>query len=638
MGLLTTRHARRLALLATYAAGLVIVAAVYATLWTPGTLGLSTTRSAAGPPVVAWVSPDGPAWSAGARPGDTVIRGGQRDAHELVIQHGGRRITLGLDTTRVHPLDLLVSALGLCIVLFGALVLTNERGQDRRAARTFWRMSTLIGLSLGVVPAGFHGAPWAIALSFVTLVIFGPALLDLSLVFPSTTAPPRHRPLIWLPALAPLLLYPLCWWRPVPLFSFVSIAGNVLFVGYILAACGRLIWVWRHPRSALQRVRLQWLALGLILGFLPLVALNLLPGLLVGHDLLPPQVSVLALVLLPFSVGVAIVRTEFLGVTALIHRRPLHVLVCVVLLIGVAAVAGSFAITAARPWGWSAPATATVASLLTALGALILRPGLTRRAERLLLRDVYDPADVALRVSADLSRAPTQVVGALAVTHLVTIFDLEFALLLTDRDTYLHAHTRNLVPAAALDGITRRAQVLLAAAAPVQAIMDVVVSVPVLLLPIGDDQRTWAVLCCGPKHSGDCYTRQDVSLFHALGYRLSDRFQFQARLDEQHTILHALQEANVAAAQEIAAPVVQAISALIIQEPDAPAGDPLTRCELRVLLFLAQGLGNKEIADRLNRTVGTVEKHVKNARRRLGARTIPDVIARAHQQGLLPPE
>jgi len=374
---------------------------------------------------------------------------------------------------------------------------------------------------------------------------------------------------------------------------------------------------------------LQWLALGLILGFLPLVALNLLPGLLVGHDLLPPQVSILAITLLFLSVGVAIVRTEFLGVTALIHRRPLHVLVCVVLLIGVAAMAGAFA-TAAWPWDWSAPATATIASLLTALGALILRPGLTRRAERLLLRDVYDPADVALRVSADLSRASAQVVGALTVTHLVTIFDLEFALLLTDRDTYLHAHTRNLVPAAALDGITRRAQALLAAAAPIGAVMDAVASVPVLLLPIGDDQRTRAVLCCGPKHSGDCYTRQDVSLFHTLGYRLSDRFQFQARLDEQHTILHALQEASVAATREAAAP--------IIQEPTSPAGDPLTRCELRVLRLLAQGLGNKEIAGRLNRTVGTVEKHVKNARRKLGARTIPDIIARARQQGLLPPE
>ncbi len=57
-----------------------------------------------------------------------------------------------------------------------------------------------------------------------------------------------------------------------------------------------------------------------------------------------------------------------------------------------------------------------------------------------------------------------------------------------------------------------------------------------------------------------------------------------------------------------------------------------------MLLFLAQGLGNKEIADRLDRTVGTVEKHVKNARRKLSARTIPDTIVLARRQGLLPPE
>jgi len=638
MDLLAPCYARRLALLATYAAALVIVAAVYAALWTPGTLGLSVTRSAAGPPVVAWMVPDGPAWSAGARPGDTIVRGDQRGAHEFVVQHGGRYITLGPDATRAHRLDLLVAALGLCLVLFGALVLTNERGQDRGAARAFWRMSTLIGLSLGVVPAGFHGVPWAIALSFVTLTLFGPALLDVVFVFPSPGARITRRALSWLPMAVLLLFYPLCWRYPAPLFSLVAMAGDALLVVYILTACGRLVWVWRHPRSALQHAQLQWLGLGLILGFMPLALFDLLPYILSGRYLVAPQLSILALVLLPFSVGIAIVRTEFLGVTALIHRRPLHVLVCVVLLIGVATAAGIFATTAARPWGWSVPATAVAASTLAALGALSLRPALTRRAERLLLRDVYDPADIALRVSADLSRAPAQVVGALAVTHLVTIFDLEFALLLTDRDTYLHAHTRNLVPAVALDGITRRAQALLAAAAPVGAVMDAVANVPVLLLPIGDDQRTRAVLCCGPKHSGDCYTRQDVSLFHALGYRLSDRFHFQARLDEQHTILHALQEARVAAAHEIAVPVVQEISAPIILESDGPAGAALTRCELRVLHLLAQGLGNKEIASRLNRTVGTVEKHVKKVRRKLGARTIPDAIVLARQQGLLPPE
>lgn len=53
-----------------------------------------------------------------------------------------------------------------------------------------------------------------------------------------------------------------------------------------------------------------------------------------------------------------------------------------------------------------------------------------------------------------------------------------------------------------------------------QPIMEVVASVPVLLLPLADGHRVRAVLCCGPKHCGDVYTHQERSLFHALGHYL----------------------------------------------------------------------------------------------------------------------
>ena len=624
MDLSASRLARSLAILATYGAAIIVAAAVYAALWTPGTLGLSSGRGAQGLQVVTWVAPNGPAWSAGVMPGAAIV--GCLPWHSakaaVVLRQGATHIVLGLDATRVDPLDLLVSAVGLAVLLFGGLILAKGRGQDRRAAWAFWRMSLLIGLALGAVPAGFHGVPWAVALCFVTLTLFGPALLALTFVFPGPTAPPRYRAPLWLPAYIPLLLYPFCWWRPVPLFSPVSAAGDALLAAYIMVACARLTWVWLRPGSTPQREQLQWLVLGLILGFLPLALFNLLPNLLLEHDLLPPQVSILALALLPLCVGAAIVRAEVFGITSLLRRRTLRILVVVILLAGVAIVAGLFSTLAVRRWGWPTPLTAGTASVLTALAALSARPWLTRRAERALFRDVYDPADVVLRVSADLSHALPHTLGPLVVTHLSAIFDLDFALLLTANDYYLHAHARSPVSIATLEHITQHAQALLAAPSLVQPIMDTVAGTPLLVLPIGDSQRMQAVICCGPKHSGEGYTRQDRSLLYALGHDLMARFAFQAQLDEQTALLCALQEARALTTPDIAIPV----------------GEPLSRGELRVLIHLAQGLSYKDTAERLEREPETIEKHAKNIRRKLGVGAITDAVAIARQRGLLPPE
>jgi hypothetical protein len=283
------RRTRRFALLSAGAAGVIIAIAVYAALWTPGTLDLSSMPRTSRPPLVTWVAPNGPAWSAGIRPGATIMGDRpQRGASAgLVVRQGHSRITVGLERTRVELLDLLDAGVGLCVVLFGALVLMKGQ-DDRRAAVAFWRMSLPIGLAMGVIPAGFHGILWAIALTFVALALFGPALLDLTLVFPSTDTPVLLRRLIWLPALVLLAFYIPCWRYPAPLFVLVSNASDGLLAGYILATCARLVWVLSHPRSALQRTQLRFLTCGLVCAFLPLALFNLVPYLLAGRDLAPP--------------------------------------------------------------------------------------------------------------------------------------------------------------------------------------------------------------------------------------------------------------------------------------------------------------------------------------------------------------
>jgi len=70
----------------------------------------------------------------------------------------------------------------------------------------------------------------------------------------------------------------------------------------------------------------------------------------------------------------------------------------------------------------------------------------------------------------------------------------------------------------------------------------------------------------------------------------------------------------------------------------APVGastEILTRHEIEVLLAVAKGLRNLEVARRMRRSPKTVEKHRANLQRKLGLRSLAQLTAYAIQNGLL---
>jgi DNA-binding NarL/FixJ family response regulator len=99
----------------------------------------------------------------------------------------------------------------------------------------------------------------------------------------------------------------------------------------------------------------------------------------------------------------------------------------------------------------------------------------------------------------------------------------------------------------------------------------------------------------------------------------------------------------VAAIQAAAAGLIaissEDMDALLPAEPEGAItsipGETLTSREMQVLAMLAEGLGNKEIASRLNISEHTVKFHVSSILGKLGATSRGEAVARGMREGLV---
>ncbi len=653
MDLPALRSSRRLARLIAAGAVLLIVVSLCASVWTPGDPGLATAPGPHGQPVVSWIAPDGPAWSAGVRPGGTIVSraAGGPGRDDTLVRHGRGAIVPRVVGMRPALPDFLAAGLGLGLLLCGLLL--RMKSPDQEASGAFWRMGLLGGLALGLVPAGVHGLPWALVPQFIALRLAGPALLDATLALPRRRrGPPRRRwprPLAWLPALALLAVYPFCWWRPDPLFSLLQEADSLVLGGYIVSACVRAVSLLRQPRPSNERPHLHWLApVGLLAGFLPFVLFTLLPSVVPNGAVAPAQVSILSLALLPLCIGAAVVRAEFLGVAALLRRRTLHVMVWVILLAGVAMTAGWLADIGLTRWRLPSSMVTAGAAVLAALGAVALRPRLTRDAERLVLHDVYDADEVLRQVRAELANATPAGIGAPVVTRLVIALDLTDALLLApdEGEHWAYAHPHTVEPVATSCALIERARRLFADPPPRAPFVEGVDDRPVYVLPLWDDADLLAVLCLGPKRSDDAYSAQDQALLDLLAPHLTLVFahrRLHRQVDEQartttspaapvSSPLLGGDHGPAADAGDVATPVAR-------RQPDKSAGNPtthLTPHQMTALRYLSEGLTDKEIARRMGIAQKTASKHIENIYTTLDAHSRVEAVNLARREHLLP--
>jgi LuxR family maltose regulon positive regulatory protein len=72
----------------------------------------------------------------------------------------------------------------------------------------------------------------------------------------------------------------------------------------------------------------------------------------------------------------------------------------------------------------------------------------------------------------------------------------------------------------------------------------------------------------------------------------------------------------------------------VTEQPAQPLVEPLSQREMEVLQLVATGLSNREIAERLIISVGTVKTHVHHIYGKLGVRDRAQAIVRARELNL----
>ncbi len=118
----------------------------------------------------------------------------------------------------------------------------------------------------------------------------------------------------------------------------------------------------------------------------------------------------------------------------------------------------------------------------------------------------------------------------------------------------------------------------------------------------------------------------------ALGYLLKD-----VSIQELADAIRTVMAGGVLIEPSVARKVVAEFARMTSSAPRTSSGldDPLSEREIDILRLLAQGLTNREIAQRLYLAEGTVKNYVTNILSKIGARDRTQAALRARELGLL---
>jgi signal transduction histidine kinase len=388
-------------------------------------LGIRTTTTEPGV-VVAWVQPAGLAWDAGVRPGDVVesVEGrkivgpfdptalstaGTVEFRSPTGTHRTVSTSLAAPVSMRRQLSFLVVAI--CFFVLGsvAFVLSVDRG----AATAMLAFASAAAVALVTAIASPFGSTWALGLEYFAVIGFGASTFLLFLVFPlDRLSTHRGRVAAWtcaglhallVVAYLAVLTSDSAAYELLRRLVFATLALDFGGSGILIL----LAVIETQPARHEARQIVLLVTLGTVAGFAPFCLLILVPPLIGQRYMLPPDTAILSVVLLPVSLGAAIVSRRLLGITRLV-RRGLVALTVWLLLLGLYSFAFIWTVRivdAQRSDGRLSMGYVAVVVVAVIAGTFpTIQLWLRSKVERMVFRDVYDYAATLHDLGTETSR------------------------------------------------------------------------------------------------------------------------------------------------------------------------------------------------------------------------------------------
>ncbi len=490
--------------------------------------------------LVSWVQPAGLGWDGRLRPGDVLLTADGKPvtpaddpaqvvkAHTITFQAGTKiRTATALHNTPPPPLQeisLFLTAACFALVSVSVFVLSNELN----AAGVMLANGTLGAILFEHIAPGASGDPFNVTTLYLSTVAFGASLLLLTWVFPINWLRFRRFRVIafvsLLPSIALMGAFMLAATRYPMMYVWLRNLSYLIHTANLFGAFALvLIAIFRvSPDQRAARRAMGIVGLGMVACFLPFVVLLVIPHFMGVRNLAPFPAVTLSTVFLPISMGIAITSRQFLGVTRLL-RRGLVALIVWLSLIAVLSVAvrgfellwqGRLRLGAENPF---------LTALLVAMAAIVLWPAqswLRRQAETIIFHDVYDYQETLRQLSVEIVEIRgLEAIAEHVLFRLVGVLDLTWAriTLFTDSGTTEICH---------------RAPSSSTAAVNASGSMDQ----PVRTEPLIIEHETIGTLALGPKRHDVTHNPEDVTLVTTLAPMVAKSLQsalLLRRLEEQ---------------------------------------------------------------------------------------------------------
>lgn len=314
------------------------------------------------------------------------------------------------------------------IAVGGLVFLLTPRVVPALVALSFGANATAALLAAVATP---EGADWAFLVEYVAVIAFSASTFLLFLVFPVYRLATHWRR--WLAAtcvavnLLLILWYVLVMTLNNAAYEFLRPISYAVVTVNLFGAVALMI-------EAIARRSAALVALGTVVGVVPLCMLSLIPRVLGVEELVAPEIAILSVVLLPISLGAAVLNRQFFGITRIVSRGLVALAVWTGLLCVYAAAFFGLGVVLGPSDSLTSQFGSAMASVaLVAATFWPLQRWLRHLLERGLFRDVYEYAETLRALSSELVHfASVDTIAAHALSRLGETLGLTWAAIVLD--------------------------------------------------------------------------------------------------------------------------------------------------------------------------------------------------------------